>query len=86
MGALFEKPAFLILILIVLLLFGAKAVIDGELTVGALVAFNMIAGQAVQPVDPGPFELEDVGDPAHDVVEVLVHVGDDVVELPVDLQ
>ena len=31
----------------VLLLFGAKAVIDGELTVGALVAFNMIAAQAV---------------------------------------
>ena len=30
-----------------LLLFGAKAVIDGELTVGALVAFNMIASQAV---------------------------------------
>src|SRR5271156_5362230 len=33
-----------------LLLFGAKAVIDGELTVGALVAFNMIASQAVQPI------------------------------------
>jgi ATP-binding cassette, subfamily B, bacterial HlyB/CyaB len=33
-----------------LLLFGAKAVIDGELSVGALVAFNMIAAQAVQPI------------------------------------
>jgi len=33
-----------------LLLFGAKAVIDGDLSVGALVAFNMIASQAVQPV------------------------------------
>jgi subfamily B ATP-binding cassette protein HlyB/CyaB len=33
-----------------LLLFGAKAVLDGELSVGALVAFNMIAGQVVQPV------------------------------------
>jgi ATP-binding cassette, subfamily B, bacterial HlyB/CyaB len=33
-----------------LLLFGAKAVIDGELTVGGLVAFNMIASQAVQPI------------------------------------
>jgi subfamily B ATP-binding cassette protein HlyB/CyaB len=33
-----------------LLLFGAKAVIDGELTVGELVAFNMIAGQVAQPV------------------------------------
>jgi len=34
----------------VLLLFGAKAVIDGELSVGSLVAFNMIAGQVTQPV------------------------------------
>ena len=34
-----------------LLLFGAKAVIDGELTVGALVAFNMIAG-ADHSADP----------------------------------
>ena len=33
-----------------LLLFGAKAVIDGELTVGALVAFNMISGQVVAPI------------------------------------
>ncbi len=33
-----------------LLLFGAMAVIDGSLTVGALVAFNMIAAQAVQPI------------------------------------
>jgi subfamily B ATP-binding cassette protein HlyB/CyaB len=33
-----------------LLLFGAKSVIDGELTVGALVAFNMIAAQMTQPV------------------------------------
>ena len=33
-----------------LLLFGAKAVIDGDLSVGALVAFNMIASQAVQPI------------------------------------
>jgi ATP-binding cassette, subfamily B, bacterial HlyB/CyaB len=33
-----------------LLLFGAKAVIDGELTVGSLVAFNMIAGQVAQPI------------------------------------
>ncbi len=32
------------------LLFGAEAVIDGELTVGALIAFNMIAAQAVQPI------------------------------------
>lgn len=33
-----------------LLLFGALAVIKGELTVGALVAFNMIAGQVAQPI------------------------------------
>ncbi len=33
-----------------LLLFGAKAVIDGELSVGELVAFNMIAGQVSQPI------------------------------------
>ncbi len=33
-----------------ILLFGAIAVIDGDLTVGALVAFNMIAAQAVQPI------------------------------------
>jgi ATP-binding cassette, subfamily B, bacterial HlyB/CyaB len=33
-----------------LLLFGAKAVIDGELTVGSLIAFNMIAGQVAQPI------------------------------------
>ncbi|BBU64170.1 peptidase C39 (plasmid) [Methylosinus sp. C49] len=33
-----------------LLLFGAKAVIDGELSVGELVAFNMISGQVAQPI------------------------------------
>lgn len=33
-----------------LLLFGAQAVINGELSVGALVAFNMIAGQVSQPI------------------------------------
>jgi len=33
-----------------LLLFGAKAVLDGDLTVGELVAFNMIAGQVSQPI------------------------------------
>jgi ATP-binding cassette, subfamily B, bacterial HlyB/CyaB len=33
-----------------LLLFGAKAVINGELSVGALVAFNMISQQAIQPI------------------------------------
>ena len=33
-----------------LLLFGAKAVIDGDMTIGALVAFNMIAAQVAQPI------------------------------------
>ena len=33
-----------------LLLFGAKAVLDGDLMVGELVAFNMIAAQVAQPV------------------------------------
>lgn len=33
-----------------LLLFGAQAVINGEMSVGALVAFNMIAGQVSQPI------------------------------------
>ncbi len=32
------------------LLFGAKAVIDGDLTVGGLIAFNMIAAQVAQPI------------------------------------
>ena len=33
-----------------LMLFGAKAVIDGELSVGGLVAFNMISAQVTAPV------------------------------------
>ncbi|ACM35404.1 MULTISPECIES: type I secretion system permease/ATPase [Rhizobium/Agrobacterium group] len=33
-----------------ILLFGAKAVIDNDLTVGGLIAFNMIAGQVAQPI------------------------------------
>ncbi len=32
------------------LLFGAQAVIDGDLTVGGLVAFNMIMGQVTAPI------------------------------------
>ncbi len=35
---------------VALLFFGAKLVIEGELTVGELVAFNMLAGQAAGPV------------------------------------
>lgn len=33
-----------------IMLFGAKAAIDGELTIGELVAFNMIAAQVAQPI------------------------------------
>lgn len=33
-----------------ILLFGAKAVMDGNLTVGGLIAFNMISGQVMQPI------------------------------------
>ena len=33
-----------------ILYFGAKAVIDGDMTVGELVAFNMLAGRVAQPV------------------------------------
>jgi subfamily B ATP-binding cassette protein HlyB/CyaB len=33
-----------------LLLFGARAVMDGDLTLGELIAFNMIAAQTTQPI------------------------------------
>jgi subfamily B ATP-binding cassette protein HlyB/CyaB len=33
-----------------LLFFGAKAVIDGDMTIGELVAFNMISSQVAQPI------------------------------------
>jgi len=33
-----------------ILFFGAKAVINGDLTVGSLVAFNMLAGRVAQPI------------------------------------
>ncbi|WP_390588493.1 type I secretion system permease/ATPase [Erythrobacter sp. MTPC3] len=35
---------------VAILFFGAKAVINGELSVGALVAFNMLAGRVAQPI------------------------------------
>jgi subfamily B ATP-binding cassette protein HlyB/CyaB len=38
------------LVTVATLYFGAKLVIDGELTVGQLVAFNMMSGQVSQPV------------------------------------
>ncbi len=33
-----------------ILFFGAQAVIEGSMTVGELIAFNMIASQVVQPI------------------------------------
>ena len=38
------------LVTVATLYFGAKAVIQGEMTIGALVAFNMLAGRVAQPV------------------------------------
>lgn len=38
------------LLTVAILFFGAKAVIDGTLTVGQLVAFNMLTGRVTQPV------------------------------------
>ncbi|MEE4539966.1 MAG: ATP-binding cassette domain-containing protein, partial [Erythrobacter sp.] len=35
---------------VAILFFGARAVIAGELTVGSLVAFNMLAGRVAQPI------------------------------------
>ncbi|MEN7538831.1 type I secretion system permease/ATPase [Aurantiacibacter flavus] len=35
---------------VAILFFGAKAVIEGELSVGSLVAFNMLSGRVAQPV------------------------------------
>lgn len=43
---LFANKLFTILILF----FGAAAVINGQLSVGELIAFNMISGQVVQPI------------------------------------
>lgn len=45
-GILFANKLFTILILF----FGAMAVINGQLSVGELIAFNMISGQVVQPI------------------------------------
>lgn len=38
------------IVTVLILFFGARAVISGTLTVGELVAFNMIAGQVAQPI------------------------------------
>ncbi|HEY1941251.1 MAG TPA: type I secretion system permease/ATPase [Roseiarcus sp.] len=38
------------IVTVMILFFGARAVINGDLTIGELVAFNMLAGQVSQPV------------------------------------
>jgi subfamily B ATP-binding cassette protein HlyB/CyaB len=55
-----------------LLLLGAYAVMNGELTVGALVAFNMIAGQVAQPV----LRLSQIWQEFQQVQIAVVRLGD----------
>jgi subfamily B ATP-binding cassette protein HlyB/CyaB len=55
-----------------ILYFGAKAVINGELTVGALVAFNMLAGRVSQPV----LRLAQVWQDFHQVRQSIERLGD----------
>ncbi len=55
-----------------LLLFGAKAVIDGDMTVGSLVAFNMIAGQVSQPI----LRLSQLGQDFQQIQIAVARVGD----------
>jgi subfamily B ATP-binding cassette protein HlyB/CyaB len=55
-----------------ILYFGAKAVINGDLTVGALVAFNMLAGRVSQPV----LRLAQVWQDFHQVRQSIERLGD----------
>ena len=55
-----------------ILYFGAKAVINGELTVGELVAFNMLAGRVSQPV----LRLAQVWQDFHQVRQSIQRLGD----------
>jgi subfamily B ATP-binding cassette protein HlyB/CyaB len=55
-----------------ILYFGAKAVIDGDLTVGELVAFNMLAGRVSQPV----LRLAQVWQDFHQVRQSIQRLGD----------
>ena len=55
-----------------ILYFGAKAVIAGELTVGELVAFNMLAGRVSQPV----LRLAQVWQDFHQVRQSIQRLGD----------
>lgn len=55
-----------------ILYFGAKAVISGDLTVGALVAFNMLASRVSQPV----LRLAQVWQDFHQVRQSVERLGD----------
>jgi subfamily B ATP-binding cassette protein HlyB/CyaB len=55
-----------------ILYFGAKAVIDGDLTVGELVAFNMLASRVSQPV----LRLAQVWQDFHQVRQSIQRLGD----------
>jgi len=55
-----------------ILYFGARAVIDGALTVGELVAFNMLASRVSQPV----LRLAQVWQDFHQVRQSIERVGD----------
>jgi subfamily B ATP-binding cassette protein HlyB/CyaB len=55
-----------------ILYFGAKAVISGELTVGELVAFNMLASRVSQPV----LRLAQVWQDFHQVRQSIQRLGD----------
>jgi subfamily B ATP-binding cassette protein HlyB/CyaB len=55
-----------------ILYFGAKAVISGDLTVGALVAFNMLASRVSQPV----LRLAQVWQDFHQVRQSIQRLGD----------
>ena len=55
-----------------ILYFGAKAVINGELTVGELVAFNMLASRVSQPV----LRLAQVWQDFHQVRQSIQRLGD----------
>ncbi|WP_119300772.1 type I secretion system permease/ATPase [Dongia deserti] len=55
-----------------ILYFGAKAVISGDMTVGALVAFNMLASRVSQPV----LRLAQVWQDFHQVRQSIQRLGD----------
>lgn len=63
------------------LYFGAKAVIEGSLSVGGLIAFNMIMGQAIAPV----LRLSQVWQDLQQVMMSVDRVGD-ILRSPVEIE